>query len=84
MGGDGGSPAGTLPGLVRTGATFADAAAEWLRYIEHDSQSKAVDRRRLVHCAQLVEGWPDCCSSPQLRQRPGPRPALDGQSPAAD
>jgi hypothetical protein len=22
--------------LVRTGATFADAAAEWLRYIEHD------------------------------------------------
>ena len=56
MGGDGGSPAGTLPGLVRTGATFADAAAEWLRYIEHDSQSKAVDRRRLVHCAQLVEG----------------------------
>jgi integrase len=27
---------GTLPGLVRTGATFADAAAEYLRYIEHD------------------------------------------------
>src|SRR5712691_5982667 len=27
---------GTLPGLVRTGATFADAAAEFLRYIEHD------------------------------------------------
>jgi hypothetical protein len=26
----------TLPGMVRTGATFADAAAEWLRYIEHD------------------------------------------------
>ena len=25
---------GTLPGLVRTGATFADAAAEWLRYVE--------------------------------------------------
>lgn len=22
---------GTLPGIVRTGATFADAAAEWLR-----------------------------------------------------
>lgn len=22
---------GTLPGMVRTGATFADAAAEWLR-----------------------------------------------------
>ena len=27
---------GTLPGMVRTGATFADAAAEYLRYIEHD------------------------------------------------
>lgn len=26
---------GTLPGLVRTGATVADAAAEYLRYIEH-------------------------------------------------
>jgi integrase len=31
---------GTLPGLVRTGATFADAAAEWLRYIEHDRLRK--------------------------------------------
>lgn len=27
---------GTLPGLVRTGATFADAAAEYLRYVEVD------------------------------------------------
>jgi integrase len=31
---------GTLPGLVRTGATFADAAAEWLQYVEHDRQRK--------------------------------------------
>ncbi len=31
---------GTLPGLVRTGATFADAAAEWLRYVEHDRAVK--------------------------------------------
>jgi len=31
---------GTLPGLVRAGATFADAAAEWLRYIEHDHGRK--------------------------------------------
>ena len=29
-----------LPGIVRTGATFADAAAEWLRYIEHDRGRK--------------------------------------------
>jgi integrase len=27
---------GVLPSEVRTGATFADAAAEWLRYIEYD------------------------------------------------
>lgn len=31
---------GTLPGAVRTGATFADAAAEWLRYVEHDRAVK--------------------------------------------
>src|SRR5438128_9716914 len=31
---------GTLPGLVRTGATFADAAAEFLRYVEHDRGAK--------------------------------------------
>jgi integrase len=31
---------GTLPGLLRTGATFADAAAEYLRYIEHDRGRK--------------------------------------------
>jgi len=31
---------GTLPGLVRTGATFADAAAEFLRYAEQDRALK--------------------------------------------
>ncbi len=31
---------GTLPGVVRTGVTFADAAAEYLRYIEHDRGRK--------------------------------------------
>jgi integrase len=31
---------GTLPGLVRTDATIADAAAEFLRYIEHDRERK--------------------------------------------
>ncbi|HZU61533.1 MAG TPA: hypothetical protein VE983_11235, partial [Solirubrobacteraceae bacterium] len=31
---------GTLSGLVRTGATFADAAAEFLRYAEHDRGCK--------------------------------------------
>ena len=31
---------GTLVGMVRTGATFADAAGEFLRYIEHDRARK--------------------------------------------
>ena len=31
---------GTLPGMVRSGATFADAAAEWLRYVEQDRGRK--------------------------------------------
>lgn len=31
---------GTLAGMVQTGVTFADAAAEWLRYIEHDRGRK--------------------------------------------
>ncbi len=31
---------GTLPGAVRTGATFADAAAEWLRYVAEDRDVK--------------------------------------------
>jgi integrase len=31
---------GTLPGMTRTGATFADAAAEWLRFIEEDRARK--------------------------------------------
>jgi integrase len=32
--------AGTLPGMVRTGATVADACAECLRYIDQDRQRK--------------------------------------------
>ncbi len=31
---------GTLSGIVRSGATFADAAAEWLRFIELDRERK--------------------------------------------
>jgi integrase len=32
---------GLLPGMVRTGATFADASAEWLRWAEHERACKA-------------------------------------------
>jgi integrase len=31
---------GKLAGVVTTGATFADAAAEWLRYVEHDRKRR--------------------------------------------
>jgi hypothetical protein len=31
---------GTLAGAIRTGATFADAAAGWLRYVERDRDVK--------------------------------------------
>jgi integrase len=31
---------GTLPGLVKTGVTFSEAADEWLRYVEHDRDRK--------------------------------------------
>ena len=31
---------GTLPGMTRSGASFADAAAEYLRYCEHDRACK--------------------------------------------
>lgn len=34
------APRGTSPGMVVTGATFADAAAEYLRYVEHDREPK--------------------------------------------
>ena len=52
---------GTLPGLVRTGATFADAAAEWLRYCEDDrgcKPSTLVDYRSNVR-AHLLPAFAD-------------------------
>lgn len=44
--------AGTLPGSVRTGATFADAAREWLRYLEED---RAVKPTTLTDCRNSVD-----------------------------
>jgi integrase len=43
---------GTLPGMVRTGAKLSDAAAEWLRYSEHD---RAVKRSTLVEYRHTVD-----------------------------
>jgi Phage integrase, N-terminal SAM-like domain len=45
---------GTLPGMVRTGATFADAAAEWLRYVEHDRGRKP---STLLGYRSIVSAW---------------------------
>jgi integrase len=47
---------GTLPGLVRTGATVADAAAEYLRYVEHDRERKpsTVQGYRWIIDAQIL------------------------------
>jgi integrase len=50
---------GTLPGLVRTGATVADAATEYLRYIEHDRERKpsTVQGYRWIIDAQILPAF---------------------------
>jgi integrase len=52
---------GTLLGLVRTGATFADAAAEFLRYAEHDRALKPSTLRgyRSILNAYLLPAFGD-------------------------
>jgi integrase len=52
---------GTLSGMVRTGATFADAAAEWLRYVEHDRGRKpsTVDGYRSIVRSELLPRFGD-------------------------
>jgi integrase len=43
--------AGTLPEMVRTGVTFADAASEWLRYVAEDRGCKPTTLRD--YCTSL-------------------------------
>jgi hypothetical protein len=46
--------------MVRTGATFADAAAEWLRYIEQERGRKPAtlaDYRSVVRAHPLRRRW---------------------------
>ena len=52
---------GTLPAMVRTGATFADAAAEWLRYVEHDRARKpsTVQGYRIIVRSTLLPAFGD-------------------------
>jgi integrase len=52
---------GTLPGMVRTGATFADAAREWLRYVEEERGRKTstlADYHSVVN-AHLIPAFGD-------------------------
>lgn len=52
---------GTLPGLVKTGVTFSEAAAEWLRYIEHDRDRKpsTIVGYKAILRAQLLPAFGD-------------------------
>jgi integrase len=40
---------GSLPGMVKTGATFADAGAEWLRYVEQERACKPSTVKDYTH-----------------------------------
>ena len=46
--------AARCPGMVRTGATFADAAAEWLRYVEHERDRKPSTVARLPRARRVA------------------------------
>ncbi|MDQ6750389.1 MAG: site-specific integrase [Actinomycetota bacterium] len=43
-----------LPGMIVTGATLADAAAEWLRYVEHDRVCKPSTLTDYRHTADRI------------------------------
>lgn len=61
---------GTLPGSVQTGATFADAAAEFLRYVEQDRTCKPStlrDYRSSIN-RHLLPAFGEMC----LEDGPGP------------
>jgi len=46
---------GELGGVVRTGATFAEAADEWLRYVERDRERKASTITDYRHTADRLK-----------------------------
>jgi integrase len=52
---------GTLPGLVKTGITFSEAADEWLRYVEHDRNRKhsTIVGYQAILSAQLLPAFGD-------------------------
>ena len=74
---------GTLAGMVRTGARFADAAAEFLRYCEVDRGCKPTtlrdDRSNLNAHLLPARGAAD---APARHQWPGPPPAWPHHDPS--
>ena len=61
--------AGTLPGMVRTGATFAQASREWLRWQELDRQRKrsTLDDYRSAVRVHLDPAFEHCSSKRSRR-----------------
>ena len=60
---------GTLPGMVRTGVSFADAAAEWLRFIEKDLERKPSTLRDVALGAERPSAGPLRGSADRSDQR---------------
>jgi hypothetical protein len=51
---------GKLPGMVRTGATFADAAAEYMRWLEQDRARKPTTLRDYE---SIAASWLRCAGA---------------------
>src|SRR3954447_2942961 len=65
--------AGTLPGMVRTGVTFAEACEEWLRYMEDDLDRKPstlVQYREQNECRSVYGVASGAQLPPQLARTP--------------
>lgn len=65
---------GTLPGIVQSGVTFAEAAAEWLRFIEQDRERKPStvrDYRSILEGSACL--WPPPVAGGDRARLPSPR-----------
>jgi hypothetical protein len=79
--------AGTLPGMIRTGATVADACAEYLRYIEQGRQRKpptlrdydSIFRNHVPAVRSRRQLQPFAQRDPQRREHPRDRAVRRGR-----